>query len=57
MLRLYVTAAERDLIYEKMRLIDTDNLSAYLRKMAFDGCANLEAKIGMRTRCHQVKCG
>jgi hypothetical protein len=37
MLRFFVTAAERDLIYEKMQLIDTDNLSAYLRKMAIDG--------------------
>jgi hypothetical protein len=32
-----VTEAERDLILEKMRLLHTDNLAAYLRKMAIDG--------------------
>ena len=37
MLRFFVTAAERDLIHEKMRLVHTNNLSAYLRKMAIDG--------------------
>ena len=37
MLQFFVTAAEHDLIYEKMRLVHTDNLSAYLRKMAVDG--------------------
>jgi hypothetical protein len=37
MLRFFVTKAERDMILEKMRLLDTENLSAYLRKMAIDG--------------------
>jgi hypothetical protein len=37
MLRFFVTEAERELIGEKMRLLDTDNLSAYMRKMAIDG--------------------
>jgi hypothetical protein len=32
-----VTEAERALIAEKMRLLNTDNLAAYLRKMAIDG--------------------
>jgi hypothetical protein len=32
-----VTEAERDLILEKMRLLHTDNMAAYLRKMAIDG--------------------
>jgi hypothetical protein len=32
-----VTEAERALIAEKMRLLHTDNLAAYLRKMAIDG--------------------
>jgi hypothetical protein len=32
-----VTEAERELIAEKMRLLHTDNLAAYLRKMAIDG--------------------
>jgi hypothetical protein len=32
-----VTEAERDLILEKMRLLHTDNMAAYMRKMAIDG--------------------
>jgi hypothetical protein len=32
-----VTEAERELIDEKMKLLGTDNLSAYMRKMAIDG--------------------
>lgn len=32
-----VTEDERDLILEKMQLIPTDNMAAYLRKMAIDG--------------------
>jgi hypothetical protein len=32
-----VTEQERDLIRQKMRLIHTDNFSAYIRKMAIDG--------------------
>jgi alkyl hydroperoxide reductase subunit AhpC len=32
-----VTKDERALIAEKMRLLHTDNLAAYLRKMAIDG--------------------
>jgi hypothetical protein len=32
-----VTEAERELIAEKMYLLHTDNLAAYLRKMAIDG--------------------
>jgi hypothetical protein len=32
-----VTEAERELIVEKMRLLHTDNMAAYLRKMAIDG--------------------
>lgn len=42
-LRLYVSEAERDLIETKMARLGTDNLSAYLRKMAMDGyIVNLE---------------
>ena len=37
MLRFRVTEAERDLIYEKMRLLHTNNLAAYMRKIAIDG--------------------
>ena len=32
-----VTEAERDLILEKMKLIPTNNMAAYLRKFAIDG--------------------
>ena len=36
-LKFRVTEAERDMIYEKMRLLNTNNLAAYLRKIAIDG--------------------
>ena len=36
-LKFRVTEAERDLILEKMKLIPTRNMAAYLRKMAIDG--------------------
>lgn len=36
-LKFYVTEQERFLIAEKMKLLPTDNLGAYLRKMAIDG--------------------
>ncbi len=36
-LKFYVTEQERTLIAEKMKLLQTDNLGAYLRKMAIDG--------------------
>jgi len=36
-IKFRVTEAERDLIYEKMRLLNTNNLAAYLRKIAIDG--------------------
>ena len=32
-----VTEAERDLILEKMKLVPTNNMAAYLRKIAIDG--------------------
>lgn len=35
--KFYVTEQERLLIEEKMKLLSTDNLGAYLRKMAVDG--------------------
>jgi len=37
MLRFRVTEDERDLIYKKMRLLHTNNLAAYMRKIAIDG--------------------
>ena len=36
-LKFYVTEQERTLIEEKMKLLQTDNLGVYLRKMAIDG--------------------
>lgn len=36
-LKFYVTEQERTLIEEKMKLLLTDNMGAYLRKMAIDG--------------------
>lgn len=35
--KFYVTEQERLLIEEKMKLLSTDNLGAYLRKMVVDG--------------------
>ena len=36
-IKFRVTEAERDLIYEKMDLLGTNNLAAYMRKIAIDG--------------------
>ena len=36
-IKFRVTEAERDLIYEKMRLLNTNNLAAYARKILIDG--------------------
>ena len=36
-IKFRVTEAERDLILEKMKLVPTRNMEAYLRKMAVDG--------------------
>jgi len=36
-LKFRVTEAERDLILEKMKLIPTRNMAAYLRKISIDG--------------------
>jgi hypothetical protein len=36
-IKFRVTEAEKDLIYEKMRLLNTNNLAAYMRKIAIDG--------------------
>jgi hypothetical protein len=36
-IKFRVTAEERKIITEKMRLLHTNNLAAYLRKMALDG--------------------
>jgi hypothetical protein len=36
-IKFRVTEFERDLIYEKMSLVPTDNMAAYMRKIAIDG--------------------
>lgn len=36
-IKFWVTEEERDLILKKMKLIPTQNMSAYLRKIAIDG--------------------
>ena len=36
-IKFRVTEAERDLIIEKLKLVPTRNMEAYLRKMAIDG--------------------
>jgi hypothetical protein len=36
-IKFRVTETERDLIYGKMRLLGTNNLAAYMRKIAIDG--------------------
>ena len=36
-IKFRVTEAERDMIYEKMRLLNTNNIAAYMRKIAIDG--------------------
>ena len=36
-IKFRVTEAERDLILEKMKLVPTQNMAAYLRKIAIDG--------------------
>ena len=35
--KFYVTEEERSLIEEKMKLVPTSNMAAYLRKIAIDG--------------------
>ena len=37
LLRVFVTEAERDMIYEKMSRYNTNNFAAYARKMLIDG--------------------
>jgi len=36
-IKFWVTEKEKNLIEEKMKLIPTDNMSAYIRKIAIDG--------------------
>ena len=37
LIRVFVTEAERDIIHEKMSLLNTNNFSAYARKILVDG--------------------
>lgn len=36
-IKFWVTEEEKDLIHKKMQLVPTQNMAAYLRKMAVDG--------------------
>jgi len=49
MIRFRVTEAERDVIFEKMRQLRTNNLAAYLRKIAIDGYAITTDFSGLKT--------
>ena len=46
-IKFRVTEAERDLILEKMKLVPTRNMAAYLRKIAIDGyiIQNVQSRI------------
>ena len=44
-IKFRVTEAERDLIEEKMKLIPTRNMAAYLRKIAIDDIKAMTAEI------------
>ena len=35
--KFFVSEQERKIIHEKMKILQTDNFSAYMRKMAIDG--------------------
>ena len=37
LIKFYVTPEEKELIQQNMALLGTDNMSAFLRKMAIDG--------------------
>ena len=57
--KFYVTEEERRLIREKMKLIPTRNMAAYLRKMAIDGyVVHIDTTdIRARAAVHTRRCG
>ena len=50
-IKFRVTEAERDLILEKMKLVPTRNMAAYLRKIAIDGYIIQIDHKGCRVNC------
>ena len=60
-IKFRVTEAERDLILEKMKLVPTRNMAAYLRKIAIDGYiiqidhADIKAMTAMWSIYRQLK--
>jgi hypothetical protein len=55
MIRFRVTEAERDLIYEKMRLLHTNNLAAYMRKIAIDGYIIAVDNSDLKAVCAEIQ--
>lgn len=55
MLRLCVTEAERDMIYEKMRQLHTNNFGAYARKMLIDGYAIAVDNSDLKAVCAEMQ--
>ena len=55
MIRFRVTEAERDFIYDKMRLLGTNNIAAYMRKMAIDGYALTTDYSDLKAVCAEMQ--
>ena len=51
----WVSAEELELIHQKMQQYGTENLSAYLRKMALDGFIDLVREEQQRSRTQRKK--
>ena len=51
----WVSAEELELIHQKMQQYGTENLSAYLRKMALDGFIDLVREEQQRSRTQREK--
>ena len=54
-IKFRVTEAERDMIYEKMRLLNTNNLAAYMRKIAIDGYIINTDKTDIKAVCAEMQ--
>jgi len=55
LLRLFVTEAERDMIYEKMRQYQTSNFGAYARKILIDGYVINTDFSDLKTVCAEMQ--
>ena len=54
-LRLAVTESERDFIFEKMRVLRTNNFGAYARKMLIDGYAVTTDYSDLKAVCAEMQ--